>query len=111
MGLRPARVVRPARSGMLKGVTDPLQHGAFEPGWQSAPPGYPPPYPQYPGPGSYFDPFAPYGRHPVTGQPFSDKSKTVAGLLQLLGLFGIAGIGRIYLAIPAWASRSCWWAG
>lgn len=49
------------------------------------------------GPGSYFDPFAPYGRHPVTGQPFSDKSKTVAGLLQLLGLFGIAGIGRIYL--------------
>ncbi|CKW98023.1 Conserved membrane protein of uncharacterised function [Mycobacterium tuberculosis] len=82
---------------MLKGVTDPLQHGAFEPGWQSAPPGYPPPYPQYPGPGSYFDPFAPYGRHPVTGQPFSDKSKTVAGLLQLLGLFGIAGIGRIYL--------------
>lgn len=97
MGLRPARVVRPGRSGMLKGVTDPLQHGAFEPGWQSAPPGYPPPYPQYPGPGSYFDPFAPYGRHPVTGQPFSDKSKTVAGLLQLLGLFGIAGIGRIYL--------------
>lgn len=80
-----------------EGVTDPLQHGAFEPGWQSAPPGYPPPYPQYPGPGSYFDPFAPYGRHPVTGQPFSDKSKTVAGLLQLLGLFGIAGIGRIYL--------------
>lgn len=33
----------------------------------------------------------------ITGQPFSDKSKTVAGLLQLLGLFGIAGIGRIYL--------------
>lgn len=32
-----------------------------------------------------------------SGQPFSDKSKTVAGLLQLLGLFGIAGIGRIYL--------------
>ena len=33
----------------------------------------------------------------MTGQPFSDKSKTVAGLLQLLGLVGIAGIGRIYL--------------
>ena len=61
-------------------------------------PGYPPPpYAQYPGPGAYFDPAAPFGRHPVTGQPLSDKSKTVAGLLQLLGLFGIAGIGRIYL--------------
>jgi TM2 domain-containing membrane protein YozV len=33
----------------------------------------------------------------VTGQPYSDKSKTVAGLLQLLGLISIAGIGRIYL--------------
>ena len=33
----------------------------------------------------------------MTGQPFSDKSKTTAGLLQLLGLFGIAGIGRIYI--------------
>ena len=33
----------------------------------------------------------------MTGQPFSDKSKVVAGLLQLLGLFGIVGIGRIYL--------------
>ena len=61
------------------------------PGYQS---GYPQlPYGQYPG----FDPAAPFGRHPVTGQPLSDKSKTVAGLLQLLGLFGIAGIGRIYL--------------
>jgi TM2 domain-containing membrane protein YozV len=48
-------------------------------------------------PGTYFDPTAPYGRHPVTGQPFSDKSKTVGGLLQLLGLLGIVGIGRIYL--------------
>jgi TM2 domain-containing membrane protein YozV len=65
------------------------------PGYQS---GYPPsPYAQYPGPGGNFDPAAPFGRHPVTGQPLSDKSKTVAGLLQLLGLFGIVGIGRIYL--------------
>lgn len=65
-------------------------------------PGYPPPfpppyYPDYSAPRSYYDPAAPFGRHPVTGQPFSDKSKTVAGLLQLLGLFGIAGIGRIYM--------------
>jgi TM2 domain-containing membrane protein YozV len=60
-------------------------------------PGYPPPYPQYPGPGAYFDPAAPFGRHPVTGQPLSDKSKTVAGLLQLLSLIGIGGIGRFYI--------------
>lgn len=59
---------------------------------------YPPPlYPpgQYPPPG--FDPAAPFGRHPLTGDPFSDKSKVVAGLLQLLGLVGVVGIGRIYL--------------
>jgi TM2 domain-containing membrane protein YozV len=40
---------------------------------------------------------APYGRHPLTGEPFSDKSKIVAGLLQLIGLFGVVGIGRIYI--------------
>ena len=43
------------------------------------------------------DPAAPFGRHPITGEPLSDKSKVVAGLLQLLGLFGIVGVGRIYL--------------
>jgi TM2 domain-containing membrane protein YozV len=61
------------------------------------PPGYPPPYPQYPSPAPYFDPAAPYGRHPVTGEPFSDKSKIVAGLLQLISLVGIGGIGRLYM--------------
>ncbi|WP_407688051.1 NINE protein [Mycobacterium sp. HUMS_1102779] len=65
------------------------------------PPGYPPPYAPpyryYPVPGPYFDPSAPFGRHPLTGQPFSDKSKVVAGLLQLLGLLGLVGLGRIYL--------------
>lgn len=67
------------------------------PGYASPPPGYPPPgqYGQYPQP--YMDPSAPYGRHPVTGAPLSDKSKIVAGLLQLIGLFGLVGIGRIYL--------------
>ena len=48
-------------------------------------------------PSGYMDPAAPYGRHPVTGEPFSDKSKVVAGLLQLIGLFGLVGIGRIYM--------------
>ncbi|MCV7179845.1 TM2 domain-containing protein [Mycolicibacterium sphagni] len=66
------------------------------------PPNYPPPSnyplpPQYPAAGGYSDPSAPYGRHPITGEPLSDKSKVVAGLLQLLGLFGLVGIGRIYL--------------
>ncbi|GFG49081.1 hypothetical protein CQY20_25730 [Mycolicibacterium agri] len=64
------------------------------PGYGQQPPGYPPPG-QYPP--VYTDPTAPYGRHPVTGEPLSDKSKLVAGLLQLIGLFGLVGIGRIYL--------------
>jgi len=74
--------------------------GAPPPPNYPPPPGYPPPGqypppPQYPG--AYIDPAAPYGRHPITGEPMSDKSKVVAGLLQLLGLIGIVGIGRIYL--------------
>jgi len=81
--------------------------GPYPPGQYPPPPyptgQYPPPlYPtgQYP-PGQYppagFDPAAPFGRHPLTGEPFSDKSKVVAGLLQLLGLVGVVGVGRIYL--------------
>jgi TM2 domain-containing membrane protein YozV len=48
---------------------------------------YPPPYPG-----------GPMGFDPVTGQPYSDKSKLAAGLLQLLpGFFlGLGGIGRLY---------------
>ena len=41
------------------------------------------------------DPSAPYGRHPVTGEPYSDKQKIVAGLLQLF--LGGFGAGRFYL--------------
>jgi TM2 domain-containing membrane protein YozV len=81
---------------MLNSMTEPPFTGS-EGGMP--PPGYPSPY-RSPGPyppGPYYDPAAPYGRHPVTGEPFSDKSKIVAGLLQLIGLFGFAGIGRIYL--------------
>ncbi len=70
--------------------------------WQSRQPPYnppplPPPYVPYPSPNPYVDPSAPYGRDPITGQPFSDKSKLAAGLLQLIGFFGILGIGRLYL--------------
>ncbi|SBS77614.1 TM2 domain-containing protein [uncultured Mycobacterium sp.] len=84
---------------MLSGMTEP-QFGGTEgapppPGQYPPPPNYPMP-PQYPAPGGY-DPAAPFGRHPITGEPLSDKSKVIAGLLQLLGLFGLVGIGRIYL--------------
>ncbi|MBO0680577.1 TM2 domain-containing protein [Mycolicibacterium sp. S2-37] len=94
-------------------MTDPAQFGSNNPEGAPPPPpgqGYPPPYPQqtgygqqggYPPPGAYpppyYDPSAPYGRHPITGEPLSEKSKLVAGLLQLLGLLGLVGIGRIYL--------------
>ncbi|MFE3289342.1 NINE protein [Rhodococcus sp. NPDC059234] len=67
-----------------------------------AQPGYPSQYPQqfaatpgygYPG----ADPGAPFGRDPLTGEPMSDKSKTTAGLLQmLLPLVGVCGVGRLY---------------
>jgi TM2 domain-containing membrane protein YozV len=81
----------------------PQQPGYPPPGQYAPPPGqYPPPPGQFPPPvgqypPAYMDPAAPFGRHPLTGEPLSDKSKLVAGLLQLLGLFGLVGIGRIYL--------------
>ncbi|MGV0812690.1 NINE protein [Mycolicibacterium boenickei] len=82
-------------------MTDPSQPGSPSDGPAPAdfppPAGYPPPPGYSPYPPAYLDPSAPYGRHPITGEPFSDKSKVVAGLLQLLGLFGLVGIGRIYL--------------
>lgn len=69
------------------------------PGAQYPPPGqYPPPPGQYPPPpGAYYDPAAPFGRDPQSGEPLSEKSKVIAGLLQLLGLIGLLGIGRIYI--------------
>jgi hypothetical protein len=41
----------------------------------------------------FADLVAPYGRHPVTGRPYSDRSKVIAGLLQLFLPFGV---GRFY---------------
>ena len=109
---------RTCHSGMLGRMTEP-QFSGSESGNPYLPPpqqpGYPPPgqYPPPPGqygpppgqymppagqyPPAYMDPAAPFGRHPLTGEPLSDKSKVVAGLLQLLGLLGLVGIGRIYL--------------
>jgi TM2 domain-containing membrane protein YozV len=64
--------------------------------------------PQYPTSGAG-QPYSPYaagypqspmvpGYDPVTGQPYSDKSKVAAGLLQLLPgfFFAFGGIGRLY---------------
>ncbi|MFF1303098.1 TM2 domain-containing protein [Streptomyces sp. NPDC058307] len=68
------------------------------PGYQQ--PGYPPlgfPPPGYypPPPGTYTgDPNAPYGYDPY-GRPYSDKSKVIAGILQLT--LGTLGVGRFYL--------------
>ncbi|MGB3170449.1 MAG: TM2 domain-containing protein [Rhodococcus sp. (in: high G+C Gram-positive bacteria)] len=65
--------------------------------------GYGPP-PGYPVPGGYpggpyaVDPAAPYGRHPMTGEPYSDKSKLTGGLLGIL--LGPFGAGRFYLNQP-----------
>lgn len=78
---------------------------SYPSGYPSAPvPGYPsgPSYPATPGHsaayGAYGDPSAPYGRDPVTGEPYSDKSRATAGLLQiLLGFISLPGIGRLYI--------------
>ncbi len=64
------------------------------------PPGYPTPS-AYPGGYYGVDPAAPYGRHPVTGEPYSDKSKLTAGLLGIL--LGPFGAGRFYLDQPGMA--------
>lgn len=76
-------------------MTDPSWPAGPGGDWQPTQPPGPPRYPAYPPPG--YDPSAPYGRDPLTGEPLSAKSKVIAGLLQLIGLFGFVGFGRIYL--------------
>jgi hypothetical protein len=79
------------------------QPGSGQPGFGQPGPGQPGPgqpgfgqtYPGQPGFGQMTDPAAPYGRHPVTGEPYSDKQKIVAGLLQIF--LGGFGAGRWYL--------------
>lgn len=74
----------------------------YQPPWgPQGQPLYFPPTPGYPVPGYPGHYNAPYGRHPVTGEPLSEKSKVIAGLLQLLGLVGVLGIGRIYIGDTA----------
>jgi TM2 domain-containing membrane protein YozV len=55
-----------------------------QPGYQQ--PGYQQGYPQA-------QVGAPYGIHPGTGIPYSDKSKLAAGLLNIF----VAGVGRMYI--------------
>ncbi|MBH0119751.1 TM2 domain-containing protein [Rhodococcus sp. NPDC003382] len=75
----------------------PQPYGAA-PGYGAAAPGY--------GPGGtpgygFADPSAPYGRDPLTGEPYSDKSRMTAGLLEIL--LGAFGAGRFYLNQPGLA--------
>ncbi len=75
---------------------------ATQPYGSTPPPPPPPPSPGYQGytppgvpAGAYgVSSQAPYGLHPVTGIPYSDKSKIVAGLLNIFLPFGI---GRFYI--------------
>ncbi|MEZ0578949.1 NINE protein [Nocardioides sp. MH1] len=67
-----------------------------QPGYGQQPQSYgqpPPPY-QQPAPAYPFNPAVPYGLDPATGLPYSDKTKIVAGLLQLLIPLGF---GRMYM--------------
>jgi TM2 domain-containing membrane protein YozV len=76
--------------------SDQKPYGQQQPGY-----GYPQQQPGQPGygyppqqPGAFTgDPSAPYGYDPM-GRPYSEKSKIVAGLLQLF--LGCFGVGRFY---------------
>ncbi len=85
--------------------TTPYEQGQPHPGYQQPGYGYQQPgygyqsgyQPGYEQSGYYpqgYHPAAPYGVHPRTGIPYSDKSKIVAGLLQVLLPLGI---GRMYM--------------
>jgi hypothetical protein len=81
----------PIDSGMNQPIAGQPQYGQPQYGQ----PQYAPPVTVPPGAGQAgVDPTAPYGRDPQ-GQPYSDKTKLVAGLL---GIFlGSFGVGRFYL--------------
>ncbi|MDC3727930.1 TM2 domain-containing protein [Rhodococcus sp. Rp3] len=57
----------------------------------------------YPDPSNPYgrDAAAPFGRDPYTGEPYSDKSKVTAGVLEIL--LGPFGAGRFYLDQPGTA--------
>lgn len=87
------------------GGPPPGGYGGPPPGGYGPPPGGYGPPPGAPGPGGppgmgppgmpgAMQPHAPFGVDPITGMPFSDKSKMVAGLLQIF--LGSFGAGRFY---------------
>jgi TM2 domain len=83
----PSNPSLPPPVGSYGGPPPPASYGAPPPGSYGAPPPYPGGYPTpYPG--------GPFGVD-AYGRPLSDKSKLVAGLLQLF--LGTFGIGRFYL--------------
>ena len=93
----------------------PDAYGAPPGGYGAPPPGFPQGgYPAHPAPMVH----APYGIEPVSGLPYSDKSKVVAGLLNILLLgVGFGGIGRLYLGhiglgiaqlLLGWATCGIW---
>ena len=72
----------------------PPPYGAPPPPYGAPPPYGGPPPGVYGGPSAYPpDPAAPYGRD-AYGRPLSNKSKLVAGLLQIF--LGSFGVGRFY---------------
>ena len=102
-------MTHPNEPGDPTDPTEPIAQPVDQPG-PPPPPPYQPPYqpppyeqPAY-GPPTYaqpgygyppgYHPAAPYGVHPMTGVPYSDKSKLVAALLQILIPLGI---GRMYI--------------
>jgi len=85
-GQGPNQPNQPGGYGQAPGGQNPYGGGYGPP-----PPGMPmAPYPG--GPGA--NPGAPYGVDPVSGLPYSDKSKIIAGILQLV--LGCFGAGRFY---------------
>ncbi len=76
-------------------------YGAPPGGYGAPPGGYGAPPPGFGGGPmggmGMMQPHAPYGVDPMTGMPFSDKSKVVAGLLNIVcAFFCIGGVGRFY---------------
>jgi TM2 domain-containing membrane protein YozV len=63
-------------------------------------------------------PYAPFGVDPMTGIPLSDKSRLLAGLLNIgFSFLGIGGVGRFYLGhtglgvaqlLLGWATCGIW---
>lgn len=66
------------------------EQGYGQPGYGQTPYGQP----QYGVPGYGQPSAAPFGVDPISGLPYSDKSKVAAGLLSIF--FGFFGIGRFY---------------